>query len=412
MNIEVIAIGTEILSGITTNTNATYISRALIEEGLFVTRHSVLPDDPKQLQQGLEEAVARNQLIICTGGLGPTVDDITKDIVAELFHSDFVYSEEIADDLKKRYGSHFPTIESQATVPTKAIVLKNSAGTAPGFIFSSDKTTMILLPGIPEEMKTMLSTQALPYLRNNLKISKRLYTKKMYLFNVSESTVDPYLREFEKEFPHINLGIYPAQGILAVYLTTSASNSDEAFKELEEPYNTLEKQFSNNLYDAPNGRLEEAVQLHFTQNKLTLSAAESCTGGRFSSRLTLLPGTSQFFLGSIVAYSNALKKDLLNIPESMIQTHGAVSSEVVTKMWQGIIERTHSDYAVAVTGIAGPTGGNLEKPVGTIWCAVGRRKTTPNVWKLHAYGNREMIIERSVNALLAELLKQVSKHES
>lgn len=404
MQIEVIAIGNEVLSGFTVNSNAAYISKKLTDSGIRVTRHSVLPDDPVLLKEGLLHALQHNDIVLTTGGLGPTCDDLTRTAAAELFHSEWRFDEEIASDLKLRYGDNLPSIQNQATLPAKTKVLKNSVGTAPGLIFKSDKSILILMPGVPPEMRVMFSEQVLPYLKNCIPVKERRYYRKLQMFGVPEIRVDPLLRTLKKEFPSIDFGIYPHQGLLEVHLSIASDSEQNAMSTLSQPLSRISREFSPFLFEAPEGRIELAVHQHFTERKLTLSTAESCTGGSVAARLTQIPGASHYFLGAIIAYSNALKTELLGVPQELLHEYGAVSSETVASMLQGALDRTQSDYAVAATGIAGPTGGTPEKPVGTVWCAVGRRNAAPKIWKLQARGSREMVIERSVNILLAELL--------
>lgn len=403
MNIEIVAIGNEILSGFIVNSNASYISQELLKAGYPVSHHCVLPDDPKALRKGLKEAMQRSRLVITTGGLGPTCDDITRSAAAELFDSGFHYDEQLGAELKQRYPNCLETLENQATVPTKAKMLKNNAGTAPGLIFTSENSTLILLPGIPAEMKAMLP-QVIAYLQEYFPSSLQRYCKRLNLFNVTESSADPILRKLQKEFPAIDFGIYPSQGILGIHLTVTAQDLAAATKQLDPAYRAIASEFAGLLFESPSRKIEEALHQRFIEKKLTLSAAESCTGGSFSARLTQLPGASRYFLGSVVSYSNTMKSLWLGVSENLLREKGAVSAEVVTQMLKGILGQTGSDYGVAVSGIAGPEGGTAEKPVGTIWCAVGKRGEEPHVWKIQAYGTREMVIERSVNALIAELL--------
>lgn len=404
MNIEIVAIGNEVLSGFTINTNAAFLSERLLDEGWKTSRHTVLPDDPASLRSGLNEALARNEIVIATGGLGPTCDDLTRAIAAELFDSDFRRDEEIIADLKKRYGEFFETINDQATVPVKAHVLKNSVGTAPGLVFSENGKILMLLPGVPPEMRAMWQNEALPYLKAHLPKQERYFFKRMNIFDMSESVVDKHLRQLQEQYFDVEFGIYPGQKVLGVHLMTKAKDSDTAMARLKVPYEYLLNQFRENFFDSASGKISESVHEYFLKNGLTLAAAESCTGGSVASALTKLPGASQYFLGSIVAYSNDMKIKLLDVPEKLIQEKGAVSEEVVAAMLQGLYSKTSCDYAIAVTGIAGPTGGTPEKPVGTVWCAAGKRGTSPKVWKFFARGNREMVIERSVNVVLAGLL--------
>lgn len=408
MDIEIVAIGNEILSGFIVNSNASYISQELLKAGYQVSRHSVLPDSAVRLRQGLKEALERNQLVITTGGLGPTCDDITRSVAAELFQSDFQYNEQLGEELRRRYPNCLETLENQATVPTKAKLLKNEAGTAPGFIFNSANSTLVLLPGIPAEMKAMFP-QVLAHLSEHLPIAAQSYCKRLNLFNVTEASADPILRKLQDKFSTINFGIYPAQGILGIHLTILSRDKTAALSQLELAYKAITSEFPGLLFESGSRKIEEALHQRFIEKKLTLSAAESCTGGSFSARLTQLPGASHYFIGSIVSYSNEMKSHWLGVSEQLLKEKGAVSAEVVTQMLKGLLAQTRTDYGVAVSGIAGPEGGTADKPVGTIWCAVGKRGEEPRVWKLQAYGTREMIIERSVNALIAELLMLSAK---
>lgn len=404
MKIEVLSIGNEILSGIIINSNAAYISQILFQEGFSVSRHTVLPDDPHILRQGIEDALSRTDLLLTTGGLGPTCDDITRKVVADIFQSDFHYDAEIAADLTRRYGN-FPTIPDQATVPSKATILKNKLGTAPGLVFKAEKSTLIMMPGVPPEMKEMLNDEVLPYIKRTFQLKKRPYFKRLNFFGLPEAAIDPLLRKLKEQYPLVDFGIYPSLGIVNVQITTISTDETSAMNQLDSCYHAIANEFAANLFLSSTGRIEEAVHDRFIKNKWTLSIAESCTGGSLAAHLIQLPGASQYFLGSIVAYSNELKTEFLDVSENLIMEKGAVSKEVVAEMLQGLFKRTKCDFGIAVTGIAGPTGGTPEKPIGTVWGAVGHRGDDPHVWKLHVRGPREMIIEWSVNALLANLLK-------
>lgn len=407
MEIEIIAIGNEVLSGSVVNTNASFISQSLSSEGFVINRHTVVPDDETVLKESLKEALTRSQIVITTGGLGPTCDDISRHVAAELFNSPLHYDEELAEDLKKRYGAYLTTITNQATVPSKARLLKNPAGTAPGFVFQGEHATLIMLPGVPPEMRLMLREQVIPFLRTHYASLFRWYSRKLNMFGVPESSVDPILRQIQFEYPNIRCGIYPGQGVLGVTLSVMAKDEDSALQQLEKPILMISNHFPDKLFDSPTGKLAPLVHQLFIDNGMTLSAAESCTGGCFSAHLTNLPGASQYFLGSVVAYSNELKTEFLGVSKALIAEKGAVSKEVVQEMCLGIQKRTGSDYSVAISGIAGPTGGSSEKPVGTLWCAVGKKGHEPKVWLFQGRGSREMVIERGVNALLFELYCQL-----
>ena len=360
MTIEVVAIASEVLSGFTINTNAAFISRELLREGFRVARHTVLPDNEESLREGLLDALSRNSLVIATGGLGPTLDDLTRKVAAELFATDFRYDEAVAADLKKRYGEAASFITDQATVPASADVLPNLYGTAPGLVLSSPISTLILLPGVPMEMRPMMTEHVLPIVRKLFQGTVPLHQKELHLFNIRESDVDPSLRLLHKQFPAIEYGIYPGQGTLTVLLTARTAG------ELEEPQRILAQQFQDHLFQAPHGKIEEAVHNAFLKAGKTLSLAESCTGGSIAAHLTQLPGASGYFLGSFVCYSNHLKTAVLHVPEEVLKKHGAVSPETARRMALGAQQISGSDFALAVTGIAGPSGGSPEKPIGTI----------------------------------------------
>ena len=393
MKIEIVTIGTEVVRGFTVNTNVAYISQELLKAGFVVSRHTTLPDEATALREGLQDALERSDLVITTGGLGPTQDDITRNIAAKLFDSDFHYDEEVAEDLKRRFSEKLPTLKDQATVPSKAEVMKNPVGTAPGFIIKN----LIMLPGVPNEMKSMFTKQVLPYINSHFPSEKPAHCKVLNLVKVFEFQVDPFLRELNQKYPDVEFGIYPALGLLSIRLSTD--------KTLEKPYQELVQKYAPYMYESPSGKIEEAIQLLFIKNGWTLSVAESCTGGSIAAQLTRIPGASDYFLGSLVVYSNELKTQLLNVPADLIKEKGAVSEECVNAMVSGLLQTTVSDFGIAVSGIAGPAGGTPERPVGTIWAAIVKKGNTIRSWKMQLKGNRDTIIDYSVNAVLGELLR-------
>ena len=412
-DIEIVAIGNEILSGITINSNAAFISNQLSKIGFDITRHTVLPDDPQALKAALKEVLSRSPIVICTGGLGPTCDDLTRQVAAELFDSPLHFNQAVADDLIKRYGKAvLPSLKDQATVPDKAKLLKNPLGTASGLIFQDKGSTVILLPGVPVEMKQMLTDQVIPFLIEVYPIAKRSYHTSLHLFELFESSVDPLLRELKKEYPPLDFGIYPSLGLLTVVIKVRATNEKEALLYLTPAKERIASQFASNVFDSPSGKIEEAVHHLLIDKKQTLSIAESCTGGAISSTLTHLAGASAYFLGSVVSYSNQIKMDVLHVKAETLQKHGAVSEETVREMIKGILQLTQSDWGIAITGIAGPSGGTPEKPVGTIWAAVGQKGKKEEVWKFKGWGSREMIIQRGVNVVLAKLYRMLKEDES
>ncbi len=405
MNIEIIAVGNEILTGFTVNSNAAFISRELLKAGIPTTYHTVGPDRESVTKKLFAEALQRNRIVISTGGLGPTCDDLTRKWAADLFDSPFVFNREVADDLIKRYGADLVSLQDQATVPEKAKIMTNTRGTAPGFIFDNGKATLFLLPGVPAEMEEMFLHSALPEI---LKIwnSKRKILRRFHFSFLTESKVDPELRVLQKKFPSLDFGIYPAKGALSVHISGEAGEEPL----IEESIEYLRSFFSEYEYFSDSGTIEEGIHQLFIESGSTLSIAESCTGGSISARLASLPGASSYFLGSAVTYSDQMKKIFLGVSEEALKTEGAVSRKVVEMMVEGILRVTGSDYGLAVTGIAGPSGGTSEKPVGTVWIAVQKKGEPPEVRQLFTRGNRRMIIEYACNTVLGDLYRLCRKN--
>lgn len=404
MNVELIVIGNEVLAGHTVNTNLAFIGKELDRAGYTLKRETVLSDSNEALKQGFAEALDRNDVVITTGGLGPTIDDVTRLAAAELFESEFKLDLSVLDDLHRRFGDKFPTLKDQATVPVKAKVMPNSVGTAPGLIFQGERGTLILMPGVPSEMRPMLTDQVIPFLQETFPLTEQVYRRALHIFELPESVVDEVLRKLQEKYPVVDFGIYPGMGIVSVTLAVNGKSEAEAQAILQQPYSELETHFATNCFESENGQIEEAVQKLFIEKGWTLSCAESCTGGAVASRITQHPGSSGYFLGSIVSYANEVKTAALNVPEEMIEEHGAVSGEVVKQMVKGALELTGSDFALAVSGVAGPGGGTEQKPVGLVWCAVQHKNGEPHVWKLNHYWPRHLVIIRSVNALLSNLM--------
>jgi nicotinamide-nucleotide amidase len=394
---EIVCIGNELLSGTTVNTNATFISAKLKENGFSVKRQTSIPDEKDIIVETLSESLACVSLVIATGGLGPTVDDLTRAAVAELMDCSLEYSESLAKELLSRFGK-IDSLENQATVPTKALLLPNTSGTAAGLVFIKGSSILIVLPGVPMEMELMLEKEVLPYLKRVFPEVKLPSKERLYFYNLWESTVDPVLRELTERFPKLEMGIYPHHGLLTVALEGNS-------KEVESAKETLLEHFEDNRYESSDGKIATAVQELFIQNNWTLSLAESCTGGAIAARLTSIPGSSQYFLGSCVVYSNELKEKILNIPHGIIQEHGAVSNETSMALVDAVQQKTSSTFALSATGIAGPTGGSEDKPVGTVFISFKKEKQNPKSATLHIKGERSFIIERTVNFCLGELYR-------
>jgi len=406
MDIEIVAIGSEILSGFTINSNASYISRQLSDVGIPTAYHTVVADGAEVLKETLKKAVKRSHFVIVTGGLGPTCDDITRSVVAELFHSPLEYSPEIAKKLLARYGDKMISVHDQATVPVNAKLIENTLGTASGLIFNEENATLFLLPGVPSEMKKMFNDSVLPYISERYLIERRIQKRWLHYFHLFESQVDPVLRELKNKNPSLDFGIYPSKGNLSICVSTQEAHDHE--QTLKIAVDELKRHFDDHYFEAESGNIEEAVQRIFIDHGLTLALAESCTGGAMAAKLTGRSGASDYFVGSLVTYSNQLKQSLLKVPANTLQKYGAVSREVVEQMVTGLLAQTDSDYGVAVSGIAGPNGGTADKPVGTVWAAIGKKGEKPHSWLMQGPGfSREMVIDFTVNIVLGNLYKTV-----
>ncbi|WP_194848244.1 nicotinamide-nucleotide amidohydrolase family protein [Candidatus Neptunochlamydia vexilliferae] len=366
MTIEILSIGNEILSGHTINTNAGVVAQALLPEGISVGRVTVLPDDKALLKQGIEEAMERSSFLITTGGLGPTGDDLT-----------------------------LPILESLYGLAKQKIV--NPLGTAPGEFFEG-KIPLVALPGVPSQMEVMLP-EVLKIIQKY--ITEKHYVSSLYLCLMREMEVEPYLRILEKEHPGVTIGICPGRGVLSLYLHADDPN---LFPPVEEK---LVKRLYIHLFSRKDKQIAVGLQEWMVANGKTLATGESCTGGHLAANLTIHPGASDYFLGSIVSYSNTLKESALEVQAKTLKEHGAASKEVVIEMAAGVKKLTGADYVMTVSGIAGPTGGTADKPVGTVWAAIATPEKT-YTGLIPARKNRKTIIDYSVTYLLANLWRHVA----
>lgn len=397
MEIELITIGDEVLTGHVLNTNTFFISQELTKLGYRVVRHVTFPDERTEMRRGIKEALARGSIVITTGGLGPTVDDLTRGVVCEIFNCDLHFDETIAEDLKKRFGDLSISLEDQATVPDQAEVFLNRVGTAPALIFEK---RLILLPGVPNEMRTFFKEDILPYLKTHYPPPRQEEERELHFCQLSESLLDPHLRRLHEEFPDVHVGIYPTPGTNTVRVKGPNPLHVQRFEE------ALVNAFPTHLLPWP--RPEAALHDFFISKKLTLAVAESCTGGQIAEKITAQSGASVYFLGSVVAYANQTKRDLLGVSEKTLEEKGAVSGEVVLEMLAGLFRVTGADYGIAVSGIAGPLGGTPEKPVGTVWAAIGRKGEAPDVWTYCVTLNREGNMLLATTRILSALYRKVA----
>ncbi len=375
---EIITIGDEILIGQTIDTNSAYIGERINKLGFEIRQISSISDNSGEIKRALDEALSRADLIIVTGGLGPTKDDITKRTLAEFFGSELKEDITVLEDIKALlWNRKVPMNEmniAQALVPDKCIVIRNSLGTAPGMLFEKDGKIIISLPGVPYEMKGLMDEKIPALIRERIETPDIIHQMVM-TSGFPESYLASVISDWESSLPEfIKLAYLPSPGI--VKLRLSASGRSRAVMELalKEEVAKLQKIIPQIIYSYENITLEEALGKLLIEKGLSIATAESCTGGNIASLITSIPGSSEYFKGSVVAYNNSIKRDILGVPQQILNDHGAVSKKVVEIMALNLRHKFNTDMAIAVSGIAGPDGGTEEKPVGTVWIAVADNK--------------------------------------
>lgn len=371
----IINIGDEILLGQIINTNAAWMAESLAEIGVQVVSQRVVADEEKPIRSALNDAQKEANLILLTGGLGPTKDDITKKVLVDYCGGDLVLNESLYDQLKlyfKKMGRQATDAHRiQCYMPTNAELLPNKMGTAPGMLFEHEDRLIISMPGVPYEMKYLMSEEVIPRVERE---RGGLHLKRVTILTVGrgESQIAEYIEDIEEALPaHIKLAYLPHLARVRLRLTATGDSPDEISAELDSWKEKIVKRLGEIVYGFGRTELSEVVQAEMIKRQLTLATAESCTGGNIAREITSNPGSSDYFLGGVVPYSNQMKEKLLSVPKEIIEAHGAVSEETVRAMVTGALQQFGSDIAISTSGIAGPGGGTPEKPVGTIWIACG-----------------------------------------
>lgn len=374
MKAELIAIGTEILLGTTINSNAAMISALLSEMGIDVYWESVVGDNMERAAEAVRRAAERADIIITTGGLGPTCDDITKEAVAEAFGVGLEENREEKEwliELFRARGSELTENNySQIMLPEGSKPIRNSRGTAPGCRFEKDGKIVLMLPGPPHELEAMLNESVRGILMNLS--GGIIVSHKLNLFGISESLMESKLRDYMKELNNPTLAPYAAKGECTLRVTAKAESAEEAEKMMEPVIDRVKKTFGNFIYGMDYDGLEQMVIEQLIEKNLTLACAESCTGGLLSKRLSDIPGASKAFLGSVISYTNEVKNKVLGIPNNLIEEKGAVSEEVAAFMAMNVRELIGSSFGIGITGLAGPEGDGIN-PIGLVYIALSTR---------------------------------------
>ncbi len=389
MTAEIISIGDELLIGQVVNTNASWIAEQLSLTGIGVVRVTTIGDDRSDILSSLREASSRAEVILITGGLGPTKDDITKLTLCEYFGSGLVFHEPSFRYIEKMFYSRgFPVREvnrRQAEVPDNCTPIINEHGTAPGMWFEKDGIIYVSMPGVPFEMKPMMLNYVMPKLAGK-KGGLHIIHKKLLTQGLGESFLAELIADWENALPpNMKLAYLPQPGIVRLRLSGSGKDPQALEEEMDARISALIKLIPDHVFGTGEVTLEEVTGRLLRERGFTLSTAESCTGGYIAHLLTSIAGSSDYFLGSVVAYSNNIKTAVLGVKEQTLIDHGAVSEQTVIEMALGVRKKFGTDYAIAVSGVAGPGGGSDEKPVGTTWIAVAGPEGVSA--KKHQFGN-------------------------
>lgn len=370
---EILCTGEELLLGDIVNTNAAFLSERLTELGVCVYHHSVVGDDPIRLGECVKEGLSRSDVVIISGGLGPTKDDLTKETVAALFGRKMKLHEPSLADIKSYFERTGRVMsknnEKQAMMPEGAIVFPNHFGTAPALALERDSKSVIMLPGPPSELIPLFFEQVEPYLKS--KISQAIVSKNIHIFGMGESAVAERIDALLIDTPSLTAATYCKEGEVRIRITARAEDESIAAALCEShAQKIMQSEVGGFVYGVDVGTIENAVVMALHEKKLTLSAAESCTGGLIAKRITDISGCSDVFFGGCVTYTNDVKRRLIGVKAETLERYGAVSEQTAREMARGVRIATGSDIGISTTGVAGPTGGTAETPVGTVFIGI------------------------------------------
>lgn len=404
----IITIGDELLIGQTIDTNSAWMAQELNKIGIWVHRRIAVGDVWKDIWQTLDEESKLSEILLITGGLGPTADDITKPLLCQYFGGKLVVDPDALANVKNIFENILkrPLIErnlKQAEVPDVCTVIQNKRGTAPGMWFEKEGRIFISMPGVPHEMKGMMRHYVLPAFQEKWQLTPIVH-RTLLTAGIGESFLAERIQEFEKSLPsNIKLAYLPNYGMVKLRLTATG-NDARTIAELEALFDMLKQQLQDVLVIDEDIPLQEAVGRMLRDRGKTLGTAESCTGGYIAHLITAIPGSSDYFKGSVVSYANEIKEQVLQVPSRILKEHGAVSEQTVIEMVKGALHGLKTDFALATSGIMGPGGGSPEKPVGTVWIAIGN-KDKVRTQHFHFRFDRQRNIELTANNALNLLRK-------
>lgn len=408
---EIIAVGSELLTPEKTDTNSLWLTEKLMGIGVEVKLKTIVGDDEARLEETIRDALERSDIVITTGGLGPTEDDVTRQVSARAAGRELKYHDDLEAELRERFrrwGREMPEINKrQAFVIDGAVILPNPNGSAVGMMLNDEGKFLVVLPGPPREMQPMFEDHVLETLRSvagNVVVVRRI----LRVSGMGESAVDELIAPIYKSYPAVQTSILFNRTEIEIHLFASAKSEAEGSAVLDELASKLAEKLGPAVFAMNGETMEEVVGNLLKQRKETVAVAESCTGGMIGMRLTDVAGSSAYFLEGAITYSNEAKKRALGVPAETLESFGAVSSQTAEAMARGVRERAGTDYGIAVTGIAGPDGGSEEKPVGTVFIGYSDNKITKSL-RLTLPGDRYLIRWRSSQAALDYLRRQIMK---
>jgi nicotinamide-nucleotide amidase len=393
----IITIGDELLIGQVIDTNSSWIAQQLNQAGIAVKRRVAIGDSRDEIINALDEEGKRSDIVLITGGLGPTSDDITKTVLGDYFGGKLIVNKEALENVQYLFEKIFKRPASninlqQAEVPDVCEVIQNKRGSAPGMIFYKGQTIFISMPGVPYEMKGMMESSVIPLLKKNFELPVIVH-RTIFTAGIGESALAEIIKDFEDALPKkIKLAYLPNYGMVRLRLSSSGFDKNQIESEVNSYFEQLKSLTKEYLVADTDETMPVVIGNILKSGNKTLATAESCTGGYIAHCITLVPGSSQYYEGSIVSYSYNIKETLLGVSENTLNVHGAVSEQTVVEMLNGLLQKLKTDYGIAVSGIMGPGGGTDDKPVGTVWIAVGN-KDTHQTQKINLRFNRERNIE-------------------
>lgn len=404
MKAEIIAVGSELLTPDSSDTNSLYLTGALNELGCDVHLKTIVGDDQSNIENLLRQALERSDLIIFSGGLGPTMDDLTRTAVAAVLGRSLILNAELLEELRAKFSSRgfkmSKNNERQAEIIDGAEILENRWGTAPGMWIADTCRHILLLPGPPRELQAIFERSAIPRIRK-ISGATRLAHRSLYVTGMTESELDSEIAPLYTAYPGIRTTILAGTRHIAVHLYQWLRQGIDQ-TELEALAAKIHKKIGTAVFSTQNESMEEVVGRMLRESGKTIAVAESCTGGMLGMRLTRIPGSSEYFKGGIQCYSNSAKIELCGVPEEQVRTYGAVSPQVAEALARGVRNALHADIGLSITGIAGPGGGTEDKPVGLVYIGISDGETSENRHRIMP-GDRESVRERSTYLALSWL---------